>query len=120
VARHRFVTPRLAGAGFALARRRKVPDVVAEPGRCSGRQKRASARHLAAMLIRRGDTIPVSRFAGDQPMKFGLFFFLALLLFFIWVGSFVVFHVAGALIHLLLVVAVIMLLINLFKGRKSA
>ena len=30
------------------------------------------------------------------------------------------FHVGGALIHLLLVIAVIVLLFNLFAGRRSA
>ena len=30
------------------------------------------------------------------------------------------FHIAGSLIHLLLVVALIVLIINLFTGRRSA
>ncbi len=50
-------------------------------------------------------------------MRF-LFLALALLLFFTWIGAFVVFHVAAALIHLLLIVAVIFLVIHLFRGRR--
>ena len=53
-------------------------------------------------------------------MGCGPLLILAILLFFVWVGSFVVFHVAGALIHLLLFVALILLVIHLVKGRKSA
>jgi Family of unknown function (DUF5670) len=51
-------------------------------------------------------------------MRF-LFLALALLLFFTWIGAFVVFHVAAALIHLLLIVAVVFLLIHLFRGRRA-
>jgi len=35
-------------------------------------------------------------------MRFGPFLIIAFLLFLVWFGGFVVFHVAGALIHLLL------------------
>jgi Family of unknown function (DUF5670) len=44
---------------------------------------------------------------------------LAILLLFAWIGSFVVYHVAGFLIHLLLVVAVISFVISLFTGRRA-
>lgn len=44
---------------------------------------------------------------------------LALLLSIVWVVSFVVFHVAGLLIHILLLLAVIFLVLQLFTGRKS-
>jgi hypothetical protein len=44
---------------------------------------------------------------------------LALLLLFAWIGSFVMFHVAGFLIHLLLIFALISLLIHLFTGRSA-
>ena len=52
-------------------------------------------------------------------MRF-MFLALALLLFFTWIGAFVVFHVAAALIHLLLVLAVIFILVHLFSGRRAA
>ena len=51
-------------------------------------------------------------------MRF-IFLILALLLFFSWIGAFVVFHVSAALIHLLLVLAVIFLIVHLFSGRQT-
>jgi Family of unknown function (DUF5670) len=45
---------------------------------------------------------------------------LAALLVLAWIGSFVVFHIAGFLIHLLLIFAVISLVIHLFRGRRAA
>ena len=50
-------------------------------------------------------------------MRF-VFLGLALVLFFTWIGAFVVFHIAVALIHLLLILAVIFLVIHLFTGRR--
>jgi hypothetical protein len=43
---------------------------------------------------------------------------LALLLFFAWIGSFVMYHVAGFLIHLLLIFALLSLILHLFSGRR--
>ncbi len=49
--------------------------------------------------------------------------FIFLVLFFVllgvWLLAWVAFHVAGGLIHLLLVVAVISLLLHLFRSRSS-
>ena len=53
-------------------------------------------------------------------MRFGIFLLLAIVLVCVWVGAFVMFHVAGALIHLLLLFAVIFLAIHLFRGSKSS
>jgi len=44
---------------------------------------------------------------------------LALLLFVAWVGSYIVFHVAGFLIHLLLVFALLSLLVHVFSEIKQ-
>jgi Family of unknown function (DUF5670) len=38
----------------------------------------------------------------------------------LWVGGFTVFHVAGGLIHLLLLVAVISLVLHFVAGPRSA
>ncbi|HLK22766.1 MAG TPA: lmo0937 family membrane protein [Bryobacteraceae bacterium] len=50
--------------------------------------------------------------------------FLFLILFFmllgVWATAWLAFHVAGGLIHLLLIVAVISLLLHVFRGRQSA
>jgi hypothetical protein len=44
---------------------------------------------------------------------------LAIILLVAWVLGFAVFHVAGALIHLLLVIAVAVFLINFISGRRT-
>ena len=44
---------------------------------------------------------------------------LAIVLFILWILGFGVFHAAGALIHLLLVAAVIVILIRLIQGRAA-
>jgi len=44
---------------------------------------------------------------------------IALVLFVLWILGFGVFHVAGGLIHILLVLAVISILWNLIAGRKT-
>ena len=56
---------------------------------------------------------------GGPFMRF-IFLALALVLFFTWIGAFVVFHVAAALIHVLLILAVVFLVIHLFRGRRAA
>jgi hypothetical protein len=52
-------------------------------------------------------------------MRF-VFLAVAVIFFFSWIGAFVVFHVAAALIHLLLFVAVLFFLVHLFTGRRAA
>ena len=46
-----------------------------------------------------------------------MFIILAAVLLLLWLGGFLVFHVAGGLIHLLLVVAVIALIVHLMRPR---
>jgi Family of unknown function (DUF5670) len=53
-------------------------------------------------------------------MRFGPFLGLAILLVVLWAGGFVVFHIAGFLIHLLLIFAVISVIIHLFSGGVRA
>ena len=43
---------------------------------------------------------------------------IAVILFILWVLGFGVFHVAGGLIHLLLVIAVIVVVYRLITGRR--
>ena len=43
---------------------------------------------------------------------------LAVILFILWILGFGVFHVAGGLIHLLLVIAIVVVLIRLISGRR--
>jgi hypothetical protein len=49
-------------------------------------------------------------------MFLGLFVILVIL----WLMGFFAFHVAGGLIHLLLIIAVISLVVHLFRGRSMA
>lgn len=44
---------------------------------------------------------------------------IAIILFVLWLLGFAVFHVAGGLIHLLLVIAVVVILYRLFTGRTA-
>jgi hypothetical protein len=50
------------------------------------------------------------------------FIFLIVFLFLVvgWIISWAVYHIAGGLIHLLLIFAVISLIMHLFSGRRSA
>lgn len=43
---------------------------------------------------------------------------LAVILFILWILGFGVFHVAGGLIHLLLVIAIIVVVVRLVTGRR--
>jgi hypothetical protein len=52
-------------------------------------------------------------------MRFA-FLALALVFFFIWIGAFVVYHVASALLHLLLVLAIVFFVIHLVGRPKAA
>jgi hypothetical protein len=49
-----------------------------------------------------------------------MFLMLFAILLVMWVLGFFAFHVAGGLIHLLLVIAVISLLVHFFRGRSAA
>jgi hypothetical protein len=52
-------------------------------------------------------------------VRAGIFLILAGILFFAWIGAFVMFHVAGFLIHLLLIFAVVFLVLH-FIGRLDS
>jgi uncharacterized protein DUF5670 len=59
------------------------------------------------------------RFVENEDEKMGLLWALAVVFFVMWVLGFVAFHVGGAFIHLLLVLAVAVVLINLISGRRT-
>ena len=44
---------------------------------------------------------------------------IAIILFILWALGFFAFHVAGGLIHLLLVIAVIVVIVNFIRGRST-
>ena len=45
--------------------------------------------------------------------------FLGLILFVVWILAWVAFHVAGGLIHLLLIFAVVSVILHFFRGRRT-
>ena len=49
-----------------------------------------------------------------------MFMTLFVILLVMWLLGFFAFHVAGALIHLLLIIAVISLVMHFFGGRRAA
>jgi len=53
-------------------------------------------------------------------MRFGPFLIVGLVLFVLWAGGFVVFHTAGFLIHLLLILAVISVIAHFFTGTRTS
>ena len=48
-----------------------------------------------------------------------MFLGLAALLIVLWVLGFLVFHIAGALIHLLIILAVISAVVHFLRGRRK-
>jgi hypothetical protein len=44
---------------------------------------------------------------------------IAIILFILWALGFFAFHVAGGLIHILLVIAVIVIIVNFVRGRPA-
>ena len=48
-----------------------------------------------------------------------MFIGLALVLVVLWVLGFLAFHIAGGLIHLLLVLAVISIIVHFVRGRRA-
>jgi hypothetical protein len=49
-----------------------------------------------------------------------MFMTLFVVLLVLWLLGFFAFHVAGGLIHLLLIIAVISLVVHFFRGRSAA
>ncbi len=47
-----------------------------------------------------------------------MFLILAVVLLILWAGGFFVFHAAGFLIHILLILAVVSLIFNFIRGRS--
>lgn len=53
-------------------------------------------------------------------MRGFLFLILAFVFFGIWLVSWLAFHVAGGLVHILLVIGIIALVIHFMRGRTTA
>ena len=60
------------------------------------------------------------RYGGDLPAKDrAMLLTIAIILLILWALGFFAFHVAGSLIHLLLVIGVIVLIWNFVVGRRA-
>jgi hypothetical protein len=57
---------------------------------------------------------------GNEGEDMSIWTVLFIILLIAWLGGFTVFHVAGGLIHLLLVFAVISLILHFVLGRSAA
>jgi hypothetical protein len=58
--------------------------------------------------------------ASKRLKEISMFLTLFVVLLIMWLMGFFAFHVAGGLIHLLLIVALISLVMHLFRGRSAA
>jgi bacteriorhodopsin len=58
--------------------------------------------------------------AQKRSKEISMFLTLFVVLLVLWLLGFFAFHVAGGLIHLLLIIAVISLVLHLFRGRSAA
>jgi hypothetical protein len=52
-------------------------------------------------------------------MNLGPFLLIAIVLLLAWAGGFLMFHIASALIHLLLVLAILSLVFHFVTGRRT-
>ena len=57
--------------------------------------------------------------SGELPQHEASMIWLAVLLVIAWLLGWGVFHVAGGLIHILLVIAVVVFLLNFISGRRT-
>ena len=48
-----------------------------------------------------------------------MFLAIAIILFVLWLGGFLVFHVASAAIHILLLIAIIAVIVHFVRGRRA-
>jgi hypothetical protein len=53
--------------------------------------------------------------ANNERKEFSMLFTIAIILLVLWVLGFSVFHVAGALIHIILLVAIVMFVVGLLR-----
>jgi hypothetical protein len=57
---------------------------------------------------------------NECKRRLSMFLIIALVLLVLWALGFFAFHVAGGLIHLLLIIAIVVGLVHLFQGRRAA
>jgi hypothetical protein len=84
----------------------------------------ALCRSMSGMQIAGGITpLPPSSWTDgstDRTKELSMFMTLFVVLLVLWLLGFFAFHVAGGLIHILLIIAVIALVIHFVRGRGAA
>lgn len=79
-------------------------------------------RELSKKIGKRAGYV-FSLFVSDRPEEERrinrMFAIIAVILVLLWLGGFFAFHLAGGLIHILLVVAVIMIILHFVRGGRS-
>ena len=78
----------------------------------------ACPKHKISMVPHAFDTRDASLLQEDKMRSF-VWLGLGVLLFLAWAISYFVFHVAGVLIHLLLILALISFIIYVFTGKRG-
>ena len=117
-------------AGLCVAAAAELLDIAFMPlRRHLGREPRVSSTHLHGQLLsHRGSLMAMHEFQRalrrlrSNPATLTLsvgMLALAIVLLICWFLGWAVFHVAGALIHLLLIVAVVVFIYRLITGRKT-
>src|ERR1035437_7808947 len=95
-----------------------------EPTHLAARSRLASLAFTLQPLQRDGwsKQVAVKLDGGSTELTKEISMFIALfaVLLVLWLLGFFAFHVAGGLIHLLLIVAVISLVVHFFRGRSAA
>lgn len=65
-------------------------------------------------------SIPYWNVLGRRLMRVGPLLVIAVLLVILWAGSFLLFHIASAFIHILLLLALILFVVHIFSPSKSS
>jgi len=103
----------LKGAGEKEQRQYEhIKESAEKSGRYGDRAEEVAARPVMKQHKEKGHK------KGEQVMLAGILWAIVIVLVVLWLIGFLALH-AGGLIHLLLVIAVIVLLYNLFVGRRA-
>src|SRR5579884_2746803 len=108
----------------SLVYRCSVPSRAQEPPVRTAsvicRIHRGSRQAEPSRLISSFGTRPAfDRYAGDTREEYKMLLTIAIILLILWALGFFAFHVAGGLIHMLLVIGIIVLIWNFVAGRRA-
>jgi hypothetical protein len=84
----------------------------------SSTDKERTRDYASVVALDQGASFDLTPNAEGEKMSIWTILFVVLLI--AWISGFTVFHVAGGLIHLLLLFAVVSLILHFVMGRRSA